>query len=139
MEGCIQCPYHGWEYDGSGNCTRMPSTAFCKGIRVSSLPVCEADGFVWVWPGEKLPDADVPAVTQPPEGFDVSSYTQLSLTSPACSLCAACKYSPSALCPCIMVATLMSWLGRAGPVTLLTAKGWLFLKAGILCVLYMCH
>lgn len=72
MEGCIQCPYHGWEYDGSGNCTRMPSTAFCKGIRVSSLPVCEADGFVWVWPGQKLPDADVPAVTRPPEGFDVS-------------------------------------------------------------------
>lgn len=72
VEGCIQCPYHGWEYDGAGNCTRMPSTAFCKGISVSSLPVTEADGFIWVWPGQRLPEAAVPAVTQPPEGFDVS-------------------------------------------------------------------
>ena len=79
VDGCIQCPYHGWEYDGSGNCTRMPSTAFCKGIRVSSLPVCEADGFVWVWPGEEMPDAAVPAVTQPPEGFDVSLSLQHAL------------------------------------------------------------
>lgn len=22
--GCIQCPYHGWEFDGSGACTRVP-------------------------------------------------------------------------------------------------------------------
>ena len=73
MEGCIQCPYHGWQYDGSGNCTRMPSTAFCKGISVNSLPVREADGFAWVWPGQKLPEPAVPAVTRPPEGFEVSS------------------------------------------------------------------
>ena len=71
VEGCIQCPYHGWQYDSSGNCTRMPSTAFCKGISVSSLPVREADGFAWVWPGQKLPEPAVPAVTRPPEGFQV--------------------------------------------------------------------
>ncbi|CAK0782545.1 hypothetical protein CVIRNUC_005763 [Coccomyxa viridis] len=71
VEGCIQCPYHGWQYDGSGNCTRMPSTAFCRGISVSSLPVREADGFAWVWPGQKLPEPAVPAVTRPPEGFEV--------------------------------------------------------------------
>ena len=86
VEGFIQCPYHGWEYDGSGNCTRMPSTAFCKGIRVSSLPVCEADGFVWVWPGQKLPDAEVPAVTQPPEGFDVSPRSERFSSSFACNM-----------------------------------------------------
>ena len=86
VDGCIQCPYHGWEYDGSGNCTRMPSTAFCKGIRVSSLPVCEADGFVWVWPGENLPDAAVPAVTQPPEGFDVSPRSERFSSSFACNM-----------------------------------------------------
>jgi len=57
----------------------MPSTAFCKGIRVTSLPVCEADGFVWVWPGERMPDAAVPAVTQPPEGFDVGLSSQHAL------------------------------------------------------------
>ncbi len=81
VEGCIQCPYHGWEYDGSGSCTRMPSTAFCKGIRVSALPVTEADGFVWVWPGQNRPKPRVPAVTQPPAGFDVSCSRHPSLLS----------------------------------------------------------
>ncbi len=73
VDGCIQCPYHGWQYDGSGNCTKMPSTAFCRGITVSTLPVAEAEGFVWVWPGRSVPEHSVPQhVTRPPHGFTVS-------------------------------------------------------------------
>ena len=22
---CIQCPYHGWQFDGEGNCKKIPS------------------------------------------------------------------------------------------------------------------
>ena len=82
VDGCIQCPYHGWQYDGSGNCTKMPSTAFCRGITVSTLPVAEAEGFVWVWPGRSVPEHSVPQhVARPPDGFTVS-YT-LTLCSSA--------------------------------------------------------
>ncbi|MEE9511368.1 MAG: Rieske 2Fe-2S domain-containing protein, partial [Gammaproteobacteria bacterium] len=24
-DGCIQCPYHGWQYNGDGRCVRIPS------------------------------------------------------------------------------------------------------------------
>ncbi len=33
-----------WEYDGSGECTKMPSTAHCSGINVAALPCTERDG-----------------------------------------------------------------------------------------------
>lgn len=71
VDGCIQCPYHGWEYDGGGACTRMPSTAFCRGISVSTLPVAESEGFVWVYPGRALPPRLGPEPTRPPEDFTV--------------------------------------------------------------------
>lgn len=51
VDGQLQCAYHGWRFDGSGACTAMPSTAFCKGIKVASLPIEEADGLIWVFPG----------------------------------------------------------------------------------------
>lgn len=51
VDGQVSCAYHGWEFDGSGNCTKMPSTVQCRGVRVAALPCVEKDGFVWVWPG----------------------------------------------------------------------------------------
>jgi phenylpropionate dioxygenase-like ring-hydroxylating dioxygenase large terminal subunit len=50
-EGGIQCPYHGWIFDGEGRCTRIP--ALCgtsEGrARVPSFPVREQQGYVWVF------------------------------------------------------------------------------------------
>ena len=60
----------GWQYDGCGSCTKMPSTRFCKGVTVTSLPCSEADGFIWVWPGEADP-GQLPTFAQPPAGFEV--------------------------------------------------------------------
>ncbi|KAI7843030.1 hypothetical protein COHA_003362 [Chlorella ohadii] len=74
VDGRLQCPYHGWEYDREGACTKMPSTAFCKGIKVQALPVAEADGLVWVWPGRPEAHADAgppPPLARPPPGFEV--------------------------------------------------------------------
>lgn len=51
----LECPYHGWRFNGSGGCTAMPSTIHCRGVRVAALPCVERDGFVWVWPGEGEP------------------------------------------------------------------------------------
>lgn len=55
--GCVQCPYHGWRYDGTGRCTEIPSL----GVRAPSLeplrayPATESDGYVWVYMGPEPP------------------------------------------------------------------------------------
>jgi phenylpropionate dioxygenase-like ring-hydroxylating dioxygenase large terminal subunit len=51
----IECAYHGWQFDGDGSCTKMPSTLMCRNVAVSALPCVEKDGFIWVWPGEGVP------------------------------------------------------------------------------------
>lgn len=50
----------------------MPSTRQCTGVKITSLPIVEKDGLVWVWPGNEEPK-DVPSCTLPPEGFEVHS------------------------------------------------------------------
>lgn len=54
----IECPYHGWKFDGSGTCTEIPS--LCPGqdlnpnkIKVRSYPIHEAQGLIWIFVGDK--------------------------------------------------------------------------------------
>ncbi len=57
-QGCIECPYHGWRYDGAGQCQHVPSLgdhAKPPRVGVRSFPVTEQQGFVWVWTGEGEP------------------------------------------------------------------------------------
>ncbi|WIA31318.1 hypothetical protein OEZ86_002220 [Tetradesmus obliquus] len=70
VDGKIECAYHGWQFDGDGSCTKMPSTLLCRNVAVAALPCVEKDGFIWVWPGEGLPP-EVPATTRPPPGYEV--------------------------------------------------------------------
>jgi phenylpropionate dioxygenase-like ring-hydroxylating dioxygenase large terminal subunit len=54
VAGELQCPYHGWRFDGGGACRHIPSRvlddADGPARRVPSFPVKEQDGFVWVFP-----------------------------------------------------------------------------------------
>lgn len=68
VEGRVQCAYHGWEFQGDGACTKMPSASLCRNVGVPSLPCVEKDGFVWVWPGTEPPNQGVPDFTAPPPG-----------------------------------------------------------------------
>jgi phenylpropionate dioxygenase-like ring-hydroxylating dioxygenase large terminal subunit len=66
-QGCLVCPYHGWTYDETGRCVRIPAhpeqappaKATAKAHRAA-----ERSGLVWVSPGE--PDHEVPGM--PEEG-----------------------------------------------------------------------
>ena len=53
--GCVVCPYHGWTFDASGACVRVPSegpdSAPRAARRVERFPVIEQDGLVWVYMG----------------------------------------------------------------------------------------
>ena len=71
IDGQVACPYHGWQYDKEGRCTTMPSTRMCSGIKVKALPVVEADGLVWVWPGNGDPVGSPEGLGAPPEGFKI--------------------------------------------------------------------
>lgn len=47
----LQCPYHGWRFDGAGACTEIPYSTSRIPSRacVSSYPVHEQDGLVLFW------------------------------------------------------------------------------------------
>lgn len=55
-DGLIQCPYHGWTYDGtSGICKRIPNLSRDERLperyRVETFAAVERNGFVYVWSG----------------------------------------------------------------------------------------
>jgi phenylpropionate dioxygenase-like ring-hydroxylating dioxygenase large terminal subunit len=66
----IECPYHGWQFDGGGQCTRIPSLGTTAKIparaRVDSYPVVEQYGLVHAFLGD-LPEAERPPIMPIPE------------------------------------------------------------------------
>ena len=49
VEGAIECPYHGWRFDGSGRCIAMPGLiGDVPRSLVPRHPVCEQDGLIFV-------------------------------------------------------------------------------------------
>jgi len=67
---CVECPYHGWQFDGAGQCARIPSLGAGAKIparaRVDAYPVEERYGLVHVFLGD-LPEAERPTIMDIPE------------------------------------------------------------------------
>jgi phenylpropionate dioxygenase-like ring-hydroxylating dioxygenase large terminal subunit len=55
-EGTIECPFHGFRFDGRGQCSRMPCEGNEPGLvsryRTRALVLREAHGWIWLWRGE---------------------------------------------------------------------------------------
>src|SRR3954469_11032118 len=53
----IRCFYHGWTYDGSGQCVQQPGefAPFCDRIRIPGYPTEEYLGMIWAYLGEGTP------------------------------------------------------------------------------------
>jgi len=77
----IQCPYHGWEFEGTGICGHIPTLPQGSRIpgraRVDSYPVEERYGITFAFlgslpPGERPPILDVPQWEA--EGWSVTSF-----------------------------------------------------------------
>lgn len=64
VDDTMQCPYHGWQYDGEGKCVHIPTLAADGRIparaRVDAYPVEERYGVVFAFLG------DAPAAERPP-------------------------------------------------------------------------
>jgi len=53
VDGKVQCPYHGWEYNTGGECVKMPSIKkLLPDVFVDAAPVVERDGLLRVWAGK---------------------------------------------------------------------------------------
>lgn len=57
----VQCPYHGFTFDGKGSCIRVPSqTNIPSKSHLRHYPSVERGGIIWIWTGDKeLADADL--------------------------------------------------------------------------------
>jgi len=93
-EGCIVCPYHGWQYAGDGKCSHIPT--FGEDMKpparakVDSYPTQEKYGIVFAFLGD-LPEDERPPVCEIPEYddpawrvnqtvvFDVNAYYERSV------------------------------------------------------------
>ena len=67
---CVQCPYHGWEFDGDGVCQKVPSLGPAgkppTRARTDRYPVEEKYGLVHVFLGD-LPEKERPPIMEIPE------------------------------------------------------------------------
>ena len=57
---CIACLYHGWKYDGTGQCVSQPADGnknFTRKVRITSYPAREFLGLIFVYMGEGEPPA----------------------------------------------------------------------------------
>ena len=59
----IRCIYHGWKYNGAGQCTETPAETpeFAKRVRIGGYPVREYGGLLFAFLGEgEAPEFDLP-------------------------------------------------------------------------------
>ena len=56
-DGCIECPYHGFVFDETGQCTFIPANGadrpVPRGFDLNGWPVQEKHGLIWVWWGNR--------------------------------------------------------------------------------------
>lgn len=82
---CIACPYHGWEFDRSGACVKIPALGAdmkpFKRARVDSYPVRERFGWVWVFLGSAPEEERPPFLDESwfPEYYDTENWRTVSM------------------------------------------------------------
>jgi phenylpropionate dioxygenase-like ring-hydroxylating dioxygenase large terminal subunit len=67
-EGCLACPFHGWEFDREGRCAHVPFNPDAKRERLgaTAVPAMEIGGLVWVY---TAPGSEAPAPPTPPDSL----------------------------------------------------------------------
>ena len=68
-KGTISCPFHGWQFDASGQCIRIPSQVnpsrdIPLRAKVDTYPTVEKNGLIWVFLGDDLDNA-IPIIDIP--------------------------------------------------------------------------
>ena len=67
-DGMIECPYHGWQYNGgTGRCVKIPNLSSTERVpgtyRVPVFSTLERDGFIHIWSGDgEEPIGELPSL-----------------------------------------------------------------------------
>lgn len=63
-EGGLRCPYHGWKYDVTGQCTEIPSDPperdTSKKIKLKAYKLVEKGGILWAYMGDPEKEPPLP-------------------------------------------------------------------------------
>ena len=79
-DGTLACPFHGWRFNGSGECTLVPSRrdhevqVVAPRARTDAYATVEKYGLIWVCLGDD-PDAASPILDMPEWGDDAFRFT----------------------------------------------------------------
>ncbi|MCP4001511.1 MAG: aromatic ring-hydroxylating dioxygenase subunit alpha [Gammaproteobacteria bacterium] len=85
--GCIACPYHGWQFNAEGECTHIPSLINSKipaRAKADAYPVQERYGIVFAFLGD-LPEEERPPLHDIKEYGTEGWKTQLYVFEVACN------------------------------------------------------
>jgi len=74
INGCVVCPYHGWEFNGDGDCVNIPSIGYetktPPRAKVDSYPVQEKYGIVFAFLGDEPEETRIPLLNVEEYGQD---------------------------------------------------------------------
>jgi 5,5'-dehydrodivanillate O-demethylase len=78
----LRCRYHGWVYDGDGQCVEQPAEPepFCAKVRIRSYPVYDYLGLIFIYMGEGAP----PPVPHYPD-FEVEGVRRVNIHPRRCN------------------------------------------------------
>ena len=81
VENHVECPFHGFLYDGSGKVTRIPANGknakVADNYRVNAYPARDAHGFIWVWFGEERENLpEIPFFEELTKGFSYGEFSE---------------------------------------------------------------
>lgn len=67
-DGCIECPFHGWRFDGAGQNRHVPLNPDAKRELLGAIPIParQLGEMIWVY---TAPGAAAPSEPSPPEGM----------------------------------------------------------------------
>lgn len=64
VDGNVQCPFHGWQFNGEGNCVVIPSQCASKRTPKSAVVkkyhLIEQQNILWIWYGDEEPKDSKP-------------------------------------------------------------------------------
>lgn len=65
-DGCLKCPYHGWQFASNGACVQVPFNSLSPNhlskLSIVSFPVRVIAGMLWIFTGtEEVPEPKLPS------------------------------------------------------------------------------
>ncbi|HWQ96937.1 MAG TPA: aromatic ring-hydroxylating dioxygenase subunit alpha [Clostridia bacterium] len=81
VENHVECPFHGFLYDGSGKVACIPANGKAAKVadnyRVNAYPARDAYGFIWVWYGDALAELpEIPFFDELKTGFTYGEFSE---------------------------------------------------------------